>query len=684
MLFAWLPCMLWGKDTAQAEIDLLTARLTEKALAGARADERKVASILEQMRPDGSFEGIDYASVTNNFRAGSHLERLIVMAVAYRKEGSSYAGSGELLDRIRRGLDYWMKVRPVSKNWWFNDIGAPQNYMIPLLLLKSALGREELLHYSSYLEDKTGNVAHRGKNRTWVSNITIHKGCIEDDIALVRIGFESIASTIRIVPRQGEEGIKADNSFHQHRPQLYSGGYGMSYVDDLADFMLLARGTSFELLFDAGKKAILSDLLLGGHRLLGYRRTFDLGATGRSFARPDAVGNISAATLDKMTQIDPLHAKAYKAWKRHLAGGSFPAPGNKFFWKSDIMTQHGRNYYLSAKVVSTRTNGTEMINGENLKGYNLPLGATWVMVSGEEYRNIYPLWNWCMIPGTTAVQQADSARLGGYLFGTNRFAGGVSNGRNGLIAYEHDYRGVKGRKAYFFLNDVMVCLGAGIASQAPEPVYTTLNQCFFGEQASGGAEGKEIELKGRGAASGLEWAYHRRVGYLALNDSRLCLNVREQTGAWRDINQSGRAEPVSGTVFNLWIDHGRGTDNGHYAYLVAPDCSQGKFCSLAKRLDCKVLRNDSVAQAVCCGGKAYAAVFHAPGEVALDDGLTLRADRPVLVYVERQGRGFGAWAADPLYSQSQAVVTLNGQHKTFVFPIGDHTGDSVFQAYSPY
>lgn len=685
MLVSLLSCVLLRANTPQAEIDTLTARLVEMRLAAVKVDEDDIARCLEAMRPDGSFEGIDYTSVTNNFRAGPHLERLARMAVAYRKEGNRYTGSAELLDRIRAGFDYWLKVRPSSKNWWFNDIGAPQNYMVPLLLLKHTLNRDELLRYAAYLEDKTGNKAHRGKNRTWVSNITIHKGCIEDSYELIRIGFESIASTIRVVPRQGDEGIKIDNSFHQHRPQLYSGGYGMSYVNDLADFFLLAEGTSFSALFDADKRKILSDLLLGGQLLFGYRHTFELGATGRSFTRPNAVSNISSATLDKMMKIDPEHTEDYEAWKKHLEGGPFPKPGNKFFWKSDIMTQHGKNYYLSAKVVSKRTNGTEMINGENLKGYNLPLGATQILVSGEEYRNIYPLWDWCMIPGTTAVQQPDSSRLGGYLFGTNEFAGGVSNGRNGLIAYEHDYRGVKGKKAYFFLNGVMVCLGTDIRSSAPETVYTTLNQCFFGTEATAGEEaGKVRKFRSGGETSGLKWAYHNRVGYLALDGSSLCLNVRKQEGAWRDINLSGSPEKLSGTVFNVWIDHGACVRDGRYAYMVVPDCSSGRFRSIVKRHDYRVVENTSSAQAVSCGDKAYAVVFYVPGEVTFGEELTVGSDKAAVVYIERRDEGFTVWAADPLYREREVTLSLNGQEKTLTFPIGVHTGDTVTQTYLPY
>lgn len=71
------------------------------------------------------------------------------------------------------------------------------------------------------------------------------------------------------------------------------------------------------------------------------------------------------------------------------------------------------------------------------------------LLPGKQYEGIFPVWNWNKIPGTTAVQHPDSARLEGYLFGRNRFGGGVSNGRNGVIAYEHCYRGVKAKRLTF-------------------------------------------------------------------------------------------------------------------------------------------------------------------------------------------------------------------------------------------
>ena len=498
--FLTLFCSLTGaKDIRmemQKELDEMTDRLVSSHLE-TKVDEQVVSGYMNAIRPDGSFPDLDYITVHEGafFPAGTHLKRLKSMAIAYRKPGGEFYSSKKLLNRIVAGIDYWYKVRPESKNWWFGDIGAPQDYMVPLLLLKGKISKKQLLHYSSYLRDLTGNKGHKGKNRTWVSSVTIHKGCIEDNIDLVRIGFESIASTIEIVPGEGDEGIKIDGSFHQHRPQLYSGGYGLSYVDDIAYYLQLVKGTVFDAYFTPEKKEIFINLLLEGHRLLGYRGTFDFGSIGRNISRQEGLSNISSATLERMEENDLQHAADYSAWKEHLSGTPFPTPGNKHFWKSDIMVQHGANYYLSAKVISTRTNGTEMLNNENLKGYNLPLGTTNILTSGKEYEGIFPIWNWNKIPGTTAVQHPDSARLQGYLFGLNEFGGGVSNGKNGVIAYEHCYRGVKANKAYFFMDDVLLCLGAGITSDAPEEVVTTVNQCFFTDKMIAGGEGNSTIYK---------------------------------------------------------------------------------------------------------------------------------------------------------------------------------------------
>ena len=70
-------------------------------------------------------------------------------------------------------------------------------------------------------------------------------------------------------------------------------------------------------------------------------------------------------------------------------------------WCSDIMVQRRPGYYTSARMYSTRTLNTDgYINGENKKSHHLADGATYIFRTGEEYRDIFPVWDWKRIPGT--------------------------------------------------------------------------------------------------------------------------------------------------------------------------------------------------------------------------------------------------------------------------------------------
>ncbi|MDR0541544.1 MAG: glycoside hydrolase family 88 protein [Dysgonamonadaceae bacterium] len=676
----------------KAEIDLLTSRLQEEYLKR-KVKRKELEWSLKNMQADGSWSDIDYNTVTLLYDAGKHLDRLVNMALAYSKPGSPDYHSQALRNKIVSGLEYFFQKQPVSENWWHIDVGAPQEYMIVLLLLKKDLEKDLLLHYSSYLQDRTGNLAHQGKNRTWVSSVTIHKGCIEDNYELIKTGFESIASTIRIVSERGAEGVKSDYSIHQHRPQLYSGGYGMALMDDLAWFIGLVNHLSFAELFTPEKREILANTLLQGTQLFGYRDSYDFGTIGRGISRSGALHNISTETLDKMIRNDPANASAYRQWKEHITNKiPFPAPGNKYFWESAIMTHHGANYYLSAKIISTRTNGTEMLNNENLKGYYLPLGATNILTTGNEYKDIFPSWDWTRVPGTTGVAHPSSPSLGWYLFGSNAFGGGVSNSKNGLIAYEHSYNGIQAKKAYFFLGDAMLCMGTGIEAYKTQMVTTSVNQCFLTGSVFAGYGGKTQKIVQTDKKfTDPEWIYHDNVGYIFLGANKVALQQKDQTGSWRDINGTGSKTPVTQRVFSLWVEHGTTPRNESYCYVVMPGRSLTSFEKETGNHGFRVICNTTDAQAVINqNSNVGGVVFYHPGTIALSEELKLSADKKVLLYWEKTAEGYELSAADPLYSQDEVTLRINGEFSgdkvvysqgistiRVAFPQGDFTGRSV-------
>ena len=682
LLIIYLALCFWGECSyaveKQKDIEILYNRLLEEYLSDS-IDVSQAEKDLAVMQTDGSWKDIDYKTVTFYFDADRHLKRLRNIALAYSKLGNKLFHKPELRKKIVLGLDYFRTVNPDSGNWWYRDIGAPSQYMVPLLLLKKELKREDLMRLSAYLVDKTDNVAHRGKNRTWVSAVLIHKGCIEDNYELIAKGFSSIASTI-YVEEKDDEGMKRDNSIHQHRPQLYSGGYGMSLMSDLAEYITLANKTSFIKFFTPDKIKLVSDVFLKGTQMFGYREAYDFGTIGRGICRPNCLSNMSTYTLDLMKEVDPIHAEDYEAWKKHINGAAFPVPGNTHFWKSNIMTHHGADYYMSAKVISVRTNGTEMLNGQNLKGYYLPLGATNIMTTGHEYDDVFVAWDWTRVPGTTAVANQSTAELRWYLFGSNQFGGGVSNAHNGVMAYEHAYQGVEARKAYFFMGDAMVCMGSGIKAARTQEVRTSVNQCLANGEVTYGLSGHAYQLTDNLSDKKIDWAYHDNVGYIFPQNGSVTLRKAKQTGSWRELEVTASKKPVTKEVFSLWISHGTTPQNEDYCYIIMPDKPLSYFTDKKFENEIKIIANTEQIQAIANENKRqYAVVFYEPGEIRFSDDLVVAVNKKVLLYIEKKDGQYEIAVADPLYKEESVQLSLNGEQMDITFPSGDYSGSSVIK-----
>ena len=86
------------------------------------------------------------------------------MALNYKHPESKFFNNATLLQQIEKGLLCFKKKAPsCSDNWWYNDIGAPQAYMIPLLLLKGHISHENMLVAAAYLKDKIESYIGGGK-----------------------------------------------------------------------------------------------------------------------------------------------------------------------------------------------------------------------------------------------------------------------------------------------------------------------------------------------------------------------------------------------------------------------------------------------------------------------------------------------------------------------------------------
>jgi hypothetical protein len=280
----------------------------------------------------------------------------------------------------------------------------------------------------------------------------------------------------------------------------------------------------------------------------------------------------------------------------------FQSPGNRHFWKSDIMVQHGKDFYLSAKVPSKRTYGTERMNDENLKRKWLPWGATNIMTDGDEYRNLFPAWDWSRIPGVTSViEDVPALPVTGsaYIISSSEFAGGVSDGVFGLAAYDFSWDGITAKKAYFFTPDAMYCFGADIKAEKSNPVITNVNQCYSSGDVIINNKRKKFAIIDKELnSSDLMWIYHDRVGYLFPSGGNITVRNMDQTGSWHDINLSQPETPVAHKVFSAWIGHGNNPSDGKYEYIVVPSGNIAQFKKRVKKNPLTMITNTSDIQAV--------------------------------------------------------------------------------------
>ena len=130
----------------------------------------------------------------------------------------------------------------------------------------------------------------------------------------------------------------------------------------------------------------------------------DISSCGRQLFvnSPETKATSLSTSMKKMTVLDPEYSDAYKKADNYLT-----LSGNRHFWRSDVQVHRNNDYYFSVKMCSERVIGAESCNSENLQGYYMGDGATFLYQTGEEYRNIFPFLDWKKIPGTTTQQDND-------------------------------------------------------------------------------------------------------------------------------------------------------------------------------------------------------------------------------------------------------------------------------------
>ena len=689
VIFLLLPFHLY----AQNDFSVVRKNIIENLQEGVSdaAVLKQVVSYLPQQLADGSWKDIDYKDVSiTQWKPSAHLERLQSFAIAASKTGNIYLGNTGLESDIVKGLRYWYSQDPQSKNWWHNEIATPQALGEIMLLSQNFLPKglqDSLVHRMT-----RGNPYEKtGANKLDEAIHYLYRACITQNALLmdsaVQQAFQPISFTT-------EEGLQYDYSYMQHGQQLQISSYGLVFLTGEYKVASWVHGTSYAL---SGEKA----KILGTYFTQTFLKTIrgkysDFNTEGRGISRPGILDKSKLAgtknshsLIDLAKEVNPDDAAMLDSAAMRLKGAKLSdygvSPLHTQFWKGDYTLHVRPKYSFNVRAVSTRTKRTETGNKENLLGKFLADGSTNIQKSGPEYINIMPIWEWDKIPGVTSRDFKEDQKMTVQWgeSGSTNFTGGVSDGVYGCSVYDMDYNDVHAKKAYFFFDDEVVCLGAGINSNSAENITTTLNQSWLMSGAKISLNRKIKDVGKEQNVANPDWVWQENIGYFFLQPSDVNVSAGTQSGNWALINASRSKQQITGNVFKLWVNHGVKPTDGSYAYMVVPGINV-EGMNLYNKQNIKVIENSNSIQAVKNEKlQMMQIVFHKAGTIN-DNGVLISADKPcVLLLKNIENKNVSLYVADP--SQKLSEVTINIKTKmmnvekkvTCNLPKGNFAGSSA-------
>jgi chondroitin AC lyase len=348
-------------------------------------DSEEFKDFYSTLQKDGSWPDIDYPSKTRGYWSPRyHLVRMNVLAQVYQTPGTEYYQNKELSGKIHTALNYWLDNDFQSPNWWHPVIGTPMRLLPTLLLMEPELSNEQIAKALPILN--RCEIGKTGQNKVWQSGNVLFTSLLTKNAEMIEKASASIKEELVV---STNEGVQPDWSYHQHGPQLQFGNYGLSYVGDMIKWISILRQTPFA--FNESKVEILRNYLLQGQQWVIWKNQMDISACGRQLfldSPADKATNL-IRSFEKMAILDPEFSEDYKK-----AENTTILEGNKHFWRSDFHVKRTPEFYISVKMNSERVIGAESCNAENLQGYYMGDGATFIYQTGEEYRNIFPFLDW--------------------------------------------------------------------------------------------------------------------------------------------------------------------------------------------------------------------------------------------------------------------------------------------------
>lgn len=689
--YFFILCLLncLGKLYAQNNVyDTILERISSDLQMGI-SDEvlaNRIDNNLSKLAADGSWIDIDYTD--SKF---DPLVRIKEMAIAYVRPSNRFYNSEKVQLLLVKSLQNWADKNPKNKNWWYNDIFYPQNIGQILVLLQQnqkALPADLKAVLISRMQRKMRE--NDGANTSDIALHYLYRACITKSKSTLDSAATFLYQPITI--NSGKEGIQIDGSYYQHGKQQAIGSYGRVFLSNAINATFYLRNTAYAL--PEKQLSILVDFFKNTFSKTIRGSFYDFNVRGRGISRKDSLMSGIASLTNKMNIINPENNNYWKALALRVAHQKSAAyqivPAHTVYWKSGYTLHVSPEYTFSVQTASTRTLRTERGNNENILGNFLSDGATNIQRTGNEYANIMPIWEWDKIPGTTTrdnlADEGATVKKDWGVPGKTDFVGGVSDGKYGVSAYHLNSDNVEAKKAWFFFDKEIVCLGAGITSHALEPITTTINQAWLKEKVWSLTK-NEINILPENAASHFEniaAVMHDSIAYFFPTSQNLMLSNQIQSGNWYRINNFQPKTEVNGKVFKMWFNHGLKPVNDTYQYMVVPGIVNPKALKNYPLSGIQILKNTPQVQAVKHQRlDLVQIVFYEPGLLKTNN-FSVKVDRACTLELKNLNtKNVLLYISDPTQQATKINVKLKlpkfliQKKLTCVLPVQDLAGKTT-------
>ncbi|WP_114751051.1 polysaccharide lyase family 8 super-sandwich domain-containing protein [Pleomorphovibrio marinus] len=676
--FLCLPSYAQDEEIALLRQRLLQDALDQKGFVP-RVSQYMIPNFKEadeylgSLSEEGSWQDVDYADRDNEWEPLIALNRILVMAHAFANPKQEAYQKQEIMRGIEKALTFWYSTNPVCDNWYKNRIAKQMYLGVIGLLVRDELDKTLL---NRVINDLTEEPSMTGSNRTLLATSVFYRGVLENNPERVRMGVEGV--TDQVVMAEGE-GVQVDYSFHQHGPYLYNGSYGSNFLRESIWMAAMVQGTSYA--FEEVHLALLRNYYWKGTRWMIRKGVLDYNVRGRQVGRPSGFNqraDILVPQLAYLISADPKHEEDLRDSRERIAQ-RLPQDitGNRHFWRSDYTAHHRDAYFTSLRMCSERTVGVETdVNSENLMGYYLPYGLTYIYRRGDEYENIFPVWDWAKLPGVTNPSEVPVSK--GNFTQEVAFVGGVSDGKYGVSAMELQVQATKGKKAWFWFDDEWVALGADISGGGGDRVTTGINQSrLFGHVYMDG----KVQVKGISNPQQASWIWHDSVAYVIHDHSTaLKLEAKEKSGNLHAVFGLGADTVYQMETFTLYVDHGVMPEDGKYAYTVMPGKTLAQTEEYVRDSPILLLSNTPKVQAVHHTElNLTGIVFYEPGSFQVQGDISLSVNAPCILLFHRSNGDI--WISDPSTNLKELKLGLAiGKNEEFFrinMPRGQEAGKSV-------